>query len=94
MVKAIDSDWSDTWGVSDYSQANLSKFDGTNLDVSNVTDMRYMFYGNHHQNIVVDFDPENPSLLGFENAGRVSTSQLIDGELFSILFSFGIFNRT
>lgn len=33
-----------------------------------------------HQNIVVDFDPENRSLLGFENAGRVSTSQLIDGE--------------
>ena len=33
-----------------------------------------------HQNIVVDFDPENPSLLGFESAGRVSTSQLIDGE--------------
>ena len=33
-----------------------------------------------HQNIVMDFDPENPSLLGFENAGRVSTSQLIDGE--------------
>ena len=33
-----------------------------------------------HQNIVVVFDTENPSLLGFENAGRVSTSQLIDGE--------------
>ena len=33
-----------------------------------------------HQNIVVDFDTENPSLLGFENAGRLSTSQLIDGE--------------
>ena len=33
-----------------------------------------------HQNIVVDFNTENPSLLGFENAGRVSTSQLIDGE--------------
>ena len=46
MVKAIDSDWSDTWGVSDYSQANLSKFDGTNLDVSNVTDMSSMFYRN------------------------------------------------
>ena len=28
----------------------------------------------------MDFDTENPSLLGFENAGRVSTSQLIDGE--------------
>lgn len=33
-----------------------------------------------HQNIVLDFDPESPSLLGFGNAGRVSTSQLIDGE--------------
>ncbi|MDF7640013.1 DNA polymerase III subunit beta [Bifidobacterium sp. ESL0784] len=33
-----------------------------------------------HQNVVIDFDPESPSLLGFENAGRVSTSQLIDGE--------------
>lgn len=33
-----------------------------------------------HQNVVIDFDPDNASLLGFENAGRVSTSQLIDGE--------------
>lgn len=32
------------------------------------------------QNVVIDFDEENSSLLGFENAGRVSTSQLIDGE--------------
>ncbi|MFT8358676.1 DNA polymerase III subunit beta [Bifidobacterium aquikefiri] len=33
-----------------------------------------------HENVVIDFDPQNPSLLGFENAGRISTSQLIDGE--------------
>ena len=33
-----------------------------------------------HQNVRLDLDPENPVLLGFENAGRVSTSQLIDGE--------------
>ena len=33
-----------------------------------------------HQNIRLDFDPDSPTLLGFENAGRVSTSQLIDGE--------------
>ncbi|MBT1172615.1 DNA polymerase III subunit beta [Bifidobacterium sp. MA2] len=33
-----------------------------------------------HQNVVLDFDTESPSLLGFENAGRTSTSQLIDGE--------------
>ena len=33
-----------------------------------------------HQNVVLDFDMDTPSLLGFENAGRVSTSQIIDGE--------------
>lgn len=33
-----------------------------------------------HQNLIIDFDAENPTLLGFENAGRMSTSQLIDGE--------------
>ena len=33
-----------------------------------------------HQNLTINFDADNPSLLGFENAGRVSTSQLIDGE--------------
>ncbi|MFT8593128.1 MAG: DNA polymerase III subunit beta [Bifidobacterium sp.] len=33
-----------------------------------------------HENVVIDFDPQNPTMLGFENAGRVSTSQLIDGE--------------
>ena len=33
-----------------------------------------------HQNIRLDFDVDSPTLLGFENAGRVSTSQLIDGE--------------
>ncbi|MBL3903125.1 DNA polymerase III subunit beta [Bifidobacterium longum] len=33
-----------------------------------------------HQNIRLDFDADSPTLLGFENAGRVSTSHLIDGE--------------
>ena len=33
-----------------------------------------------HQNIRLDFDADSPTLLGFENAGRVSPSQLIDGE--------------
>ncbi|OZG56665.1 DNA polymerase III subunit beta [Bifidobacterium tissieri] len=32
------------------------------------------------QNVVLDFDQEKQSLMGFENAGRVSTAQLIDGE--------------
>ncbi|BDR52096.1 DNA polymerase III subunit beta [Bombiscardovia nodaiensis] len=33
-----------------------------------------------HQNVVFDFDPENPKIVGIQNAGRVSTCQLIDGE--------------
>ena len=33
-----------------------------------------------HQNVVLDLDTNAPSLLGFENAGRTSTSQVIDGE--------------
>jgi DNA polymerase-3 subunit beta len=42
-----------------------------------------------HQNVIIDFSPDTPTLLGFENAGRVSTSQLIDGEFPSVdrLFS-------
>ena len=40
-VKAIGTDWSTT-----FYGSNLSKFDGSNLDVSNVTDMNYMFYKN------------------------------------------------
>ena len=44
MVKAINTNWSNTWGHPYYLRAKLSKFDGTNLDVSNVTDMSYMFY--------------------------------------------------
>ncbi len=32
------------------------------------------------QNVVIDFNPESLNLMGFENAGRISTSQLIDGE--------------
>jgi DNA polymerase-3 subunit beta len=42
-----------------------------------------------HQNVIIDFSTETPTLLGFENAGRVSTSQLIDGEFPSVdrLFS-------
>ncbi|BDR53892.1 DNA polymerase III subunit beta [Bombiscardovia apis] len=33
-----------------------------------------------HQNVVVDFNQDNPKIVGIENAGRVSTCQLIDGE--------------
>ena len=54
QVKAIDTNWYDTWGhVNDYvngsyisSKGKLTKFDGINLDVANVTNMNYMFYTN------------------------------------------------
>ena len=44
MVKAINTDWSDTWNKQSSSDTELSQFDGTNLDVSNVTDMSMMFF--------------------------------------------------
>ena len=40
-VKAIGTDWSGA-----FSSRTLSKFDGSNLDVSNVTDMSFMFQAN------------------------------------------------
>ena len=46
MVKAINADWSNTWNSNYFVKAKLSRFDGTNLDVSNVTNMSYMFAGN------------------------------------------------
>ena len=49
MVKAMDSNWSNTWNpYENFSMSgSLSKFDGTNLDVSNVTNMSQMFYYSH-----------------------------------------------
>lgn len=37
-----------------------------------------------HQNVLVYFNEDEPTLLGFENSGRTSTSQLIDGEFPSV----------
>ena len=36
------------------------------------------------QNVVIGFDPESPTLVSFDNAGKVSTAQLIDGEFPSV----------
>ena len=46
VVKAIGTDWRSTWDLQDGNGAKLNKFDGTNLDVSNVTSMSNMFFGN------------------------------------------------
>ena len=42
-VKAIGTDWSNAFSA---DTAHLSKFDGSNLDVSSITNMSYMFRGN------------------------------------------------
>ena len=52
MIKAINSDWSNTWNSSSYFDAVLSKFDGINLDVSNVTNMNYMFGNNRISDLI------------------------------------------
>ena len=80
MVKAIGSNWSDTWGhaLSDDSKAELSNFDGTNLDVSNVTDMRDMFYGNNISDLSplskwnVDNVTDMSSMFSFNNISDLS----------------------
>lgn len=54
MVKAINTNWNNAWGHAyefingewSYSKGKLTKFDGSNLDVANVTDMGSMFNGN------------------------------------------------
>ena len=62
-----------TWTPSDPNVSTVTLVRGTLLkDVARSLDTS--------QNVVVDYDEANPTLLGFENAGRVSTSQLIDGE--------------
>ena len=33
-----------------------------------------------HQNVVMDYEQDNSTIMGVENAGKISTSQLIDGE--------------
>ncbi|KFI67131.1 DNA polymerase III subunit beta [Bifidobacterium magnum] len=37
-----------------------------------------------HTTVKISFDPQNPKLVGFENGGRVSTLQLIEGEFPSV----------
>ena len=56
------------------------QFQGDKVIMSSTARFRLARSLDEHQNVTIDFDADNPSLLGFENAGRVSTSQLIDGE--------------
>ena len=76
MVKAIDSNWSDTWR-SKYMGAILSKFDGTNLDVSNVTDMTDMFQSNQ----ISDLN----SLANWNVSNVTNMNRMLDGNQISDL---------
>lgn len=61
------------WSPADDGLEAVALVKGTHLrDISRSLDER--------QNVNLYFDVENPTLLGVENAGRVSTVQLIDGD--------------
>ena len=86
MVKAIDENWYDTWGhvpyfdfVSSsfiYPKGTLTKFDGSNLDVANVTDMGDMFYSNKISDVspLANWNVNNVT----DMHGMFSTNQISD----------------
>ncbi|RSX54537.1 DNA polymerase III subunit beta [Bifidobacterium dolichotidis] len=62
-----------SWTPDDDSVDATALIRGTHMrDISRSLD--------EHQNVIIDFDPANPTIMGIENAGRISTVQLIDGE--------------
>ena len=62
-VKAIGTDWLRAFSV---DNARLSKFDGSNLDVSNVTNMNEMFYSNSISDLtsLANWDTRNVTDMG------------------------------
>ena len=78
MVKAIDSNWSNTWEHEySYPRVSLSKFDGANLDVSNVTSMTQMFEQNQISNL--------SSLAGWHVDNVTDMSSIFSGNQISDL---------
>lgn len=62
-----------TWTPEDSNLETVTLVRGTHLrDIARSLDTS--------QNVVLDFNDEKPTMMGFENAGRTSTVQLIDGE--------------
>ena len=86
MVKAIDENWYDTWGHDSYfdfvsssfiyPKGTLTKFDGSNLDVANVTDMGNMFYSNKISDVspLANWNVNNVT----DMHGMFSTNQISD----------------
>ena len=69
-VKAIGTDWSDA-----FAHSRLNKFDGSNLDVSNVTDMSGMFESNSISDLtsLADWDTSNVTdMSGMFVANKIS----------------------
>lgn len=66
-----------TWSPSDPELSTTSLIRGSILrDVARSIDAS--------QNVIVGFDPQARNLMSFDNAGRISTAQLIDGEFPSV----------
>lgn len=73
QVKAIGTDWHNTWehNYSSASEAELSKFDGTNLDVSNVTNMSGIFFGDNLSDL--------SSLANWDTSKVTNMSSMFEG---------------
>ena len=80
-VKAIGTDWSYVFSV---DNAHLSKFDGSNLDVSNITDMSGMFNGMSF-NFFNDKVSDLTSLANWDTSKVTNMSEMFDDNLISDL---------
>ena len=90
-VKAIGTDWSDA-----FAHSRLNKFDGSNLDVSSVTNMRGMFYDNKISDLtsLADWDISNVTDMSGMFAGNsdvIDLKPIANWNISSVKSSFNLF---
>lgn len=89
QIKALNSDWSNTWSNSDYDKTGnvrkIIQFDGSSLDVSSVTNMRNMFgyVGNIDLSSLSNWDVSNVTDMGsmFQHTGSIDISHLANWDV-------------
>lgn len=96
QVKAIGSDWSNTWGHkfnSLWSKGKFTKFDGSNLDVSNVSNMSYMFEENHISDLtpLKDWQTSNVTDMSymFDNNTSIPTKTIQAKRVINFVYPAG-----
>ena len=104
QVKAIDKDWSQTWShfylitndIGFSSKGKLTKFNGTNLDISNVTDMSNMFNSNQISDLssLANWNVNNvTNMSGMFNGNQINDlSPLSNWHTDNVTNMFGMFD--